>query len=114
MIELEIVGLKELPCGPFPCNDERSCELEECAPTEKLLPAVSALEKALQKEFTEYPVSVTLTLLDDGIPSDIREIIDRLQPPLPIVLLNGKVTPVGRISLQLIRKEIEKEIREKA
>lgn len=108
-IDIEIIGLKELSCGPFPCNDERTCELTECAPTEKLLPAVSALQKALKKEYGTS-VSVQLTLLDDGVPSRIRDIIEEHQPPLPIVIINDRVTPVGRISLQLIRKEIQKEL----
>ncbi|MDO9538777.1 MAG: hypothetical protein Q7J09_02085 [Methanocalculus sp.] len=109
-IDIEIIGLKELSCGPFPCNDERTCELTECAPTEKLLPAVSALEKALKKEYGKS-VSVQLTLLDDGVPNRIRDIIEEHQPPLPIVIINDRVTPVGRISLQLIRKEIQKELK---
>ncbi|MDG6251482.1 MAG: hypothetical protein QCH34_11710, partial [Methanocalculus sp.] len=50
-IDIEVIGLEELSCGPFPCNDERSCELTECAPTEKLVNAVSALKKALKKEY---------------------------------------------------------------
>jgi hypothetical protein len=109
-IDIEIIGLKELSCGPFPCNDERTCELTECAPTEKLLPAVAALGKAIRKEYGPS-VSVQLTLLDDGVPQRIREIIEEHQPPLPIVIINGRVTPVGRISLQLIRREIEKELK---
>lgn len=111
LITIEIIGLKELSCGPFPCNEERSCELTECAPTEKLLPAVSALQKALKNEYGES-VSVQLTLLDNGVPPRIRMIIEEHQPPLPIVVVNGRVTPVGRISLSLIRAEIEKELKD--
>ncbi len=110
-INIEIIGLKELSCGPFPCNDERSCELTECAPSEKLLTAVAALEKALLQEYGKMTLSVQLTLIDDGVPQRIRSIIEEYQPPLPIVLINGRVTPVGRISLPLIRAEIEKELK---
>jgi len=110
-IDIEIIGLEELSCGPFPCNDDRSCELTECAPGEKLLPAVSALERALKQEFGKAKVSVQLTLIDDGMPQRIRSIIEEHHPPLPIILINGRVTPVGRISLPLIRAEIEKELK---
>ncbi|HIJ06963.1 MAG: Uncharacterized protein XE11_0527 [Methanomicrobiales archaeon 53_19] len=109
-IDIEIIGLEELSCGPFPCNDERSCELTECAPGEKLLPAVAALEKALKKEYGDT-VSLHLTLIDDGLPQRIRSIIEEHQPPLPIILINRRVTPIGRISLPLIRAEIEKELK---
>lgn len=110
-IDIEIVGLKELSCGPFPCNDERSCGLTECAPTEKLLPAVSVLERTLKTEFPDCQIYLQVTLLDDGVPSRIREIIETHHPPLPIVIINGRVTPVGMISLPLISKEIEKEMK---
>lgn len=110
-IDIEIIGLEELSCGPFPCNDERSCELTECAPGEKLLPAVAALEKALKHEYGNAGISVHLTLIDDGLPQRIRSIIEEHQPPLPIILINGRVTPIGRISLPLIRAEIEKELK---
>ncbi|MBR1368869.1 hypothetical protein RJ53_04815 [Methanocalculus chunghsingensis] len=108
-IDIEIIGLSELPCGPFPCDDDRSCELTECFPTERLLPAVDALKKKLRSEFGDN-ISVTLTLLDDGVPRRIRDIIEEHQPPLPIVIVNGRVTPIGRVSLALIRKEIKKEL----
>lgn len=110
IIDIEVIGLEELSCGPFPCNDERSCELTECAPTEKLINAVSALKKLLKKEYGDT-VSLQLTCIDDGVPQRIRTIIEEHQPPLPIILINGRVTPVGRISLPLIRAEIEKELK---
>lgn len=108
-IDIEIIGLEALSCGPFPCNDERSCDLTECAPQEKLLPAVLALEKALKHEYGKEKVSVHLTLIDNGMPERIRAIIEEHQPPLPIVIINGRVTPVGRISLPLIRAEIARD-----
>jgi len=109
-IDIEVIGLEELSCGPFPCNDERSCELSGCAPTEKLINAVSALKKALKEEYGDI-ISLHLTCIDDGMPQRIRAIIEEHQPPLPIILINGRVTPVGRISLPLIRAEIEKELK---
>jgi hypothetical protein len=38
----------------------------------------------------------------------VRAIIETHHPPLPMVIINGRVTPVGRIALERIKKEIEK------
>jgi hypothetical protein len=38
----------------------------------------------------------------------VREIIEEFSPPLPIVLINGKYVPMGRISLPLVQKELGK------
>ena len=48
-----------------------------------------------------------MTLIDDGIPEHIRKIIEERHPPIPIVLVNGKLTSIGRVSLDLIKEEIE-------
>jgi hypothetical protein len=54
-------------------------------------------------------VELKLTLIDDGAPGYIKKIIETDFPPLPIILVNGRVTRIGRISLDRIKKEIEKE-----
>jgi hypothetical protein len=106
-VTIEIIGLSEMACGPFPCDDERSCGLVQCHPTERLVPAFHALREALQERYGDE-VTLTLTLVDDGLPERIARIVEEYQPPLPIVLVNGRVTPIGRISLPLIEKEIAK------
>jgi hypothetical protein len=55
-------------------------------------------------------VDVKLTLIDDGVPDHIRTIIEREYPPIPMVLVNGRITRIGRISLDRIKNEIEKEL----
>jgi hypothetical protein len=109
LITIEIVGLKDSSCSPFPCDMTRSCGLYDCYPTGKLLPAYEALQSELGKEYGER-VAVRLTLVDKEIPGYIREILESQYPPLPIILVNGKLTHIGRISLPLIQKEIEKVI----
>jgi hypothetical protein len=106
-VTVEVIGLKDISCGPFPCDDERSCGLDLCHPTEKLVPAFHALKERLE-EIYQKRVVVRLTLIDDGVPDRIHRIIEEHQPPLPIVLVNGNLTPIGRISLPLVQKEIEK------
>ncbi|NYT05582.1 MAG: hypothetical protein GKC04_04315 [Methanomicrobiales archaeon] len=105
-ITVEIIGFTDSPCGPFPCDDNRSCELEACAPTEKLLPACEALKNRLQELYGER-VTVKITLLDNGVPEYVRAIIEEHQPPIPIVLINGKITPLGRISLPLLQRHLQ-------
>ena len=106
-MEVEIIGFQDSPCGPFPCDETRTCELEVCAPTEMLLPAFEALTERMQKLYGNRVV-LNITLLDKGIPDYIGKIIEEHHPPLPIVLVNGNVTPLGRISVPLLRKEVEK------
>lgn len=106
-IIIEIIGFEDSSCGPFACDEERTCELEECYPTEKLVPAYHALKSTLHERYGDR-ISVSLTLLDDGVPDYILKIIEKYHPPLPIVLINGKVTPLGRISLPYMQREIEK------
>lgn len=105
-VEVEVIGFSYGSCGPFPCNEDRTCGLVACCPTEKLVEAVKALEDAVTAEYGGK-VSVRFTTLDDGVPEYVREIVEQHQPPLPIVLVNGKLTPIGRISLTLLKKEIE-------
>ena len=69
--------------------------------------AFNALADEIQKEYGDR-VAMTLTLIDDGVPPYIKKVIEEHYPPLPIVLVNGNYAPMGRISLPLLQKEIEK------
>ena len=69
--------------------------------------AFNALADEIQKEYGDRVV-LTLTLIDDGVPPYVKAIIEEHYPPLPIVLVNGRYTPMGRISLPLLQKELEK------
>jgi hypothetical protein len=53
-------------------------------------------------------ISLQLTLLDKGTPPHLLSIIETHHPALPMVIINGRVTPIGRIALERIKKEIEK------
>lgn len=105
-VTVEIVGLADMACSPFPCDETRSCGLEECHPTGSLIPAFHALRTALAAEFGNR-VELKLTLIDDGVPLHIRKILEEESPPLPIVIVNGKATRIGRISRERIAREIE-------
>lgn len=107
IIEIEIAGFSDSSCGPFPCDGDRSCELEKCAPSENLVAAFDALSERLQYIYGDK-VSMRLTLFDEGIPDHILQIIEEKHPPVPIVIINGNSTPIGRISLPQIQEEIEK------
>ena len=76
-------------------------------PRESLVVAFNALADEIQKEYGNR-VTMTLTLIDDGVPPYIKKVIEEHYPPLPIVLVNGNYAPMGRISLPLLQKEIEK------
>jgi hypothetical protein len=108
-VRIEIVGLKDLSCSPFPCDNTRSCGLYDCYPSGKLVVAYESLAHEIRSEFGDK-VELRLTLIDDAIPPHIREILETHYPPLPIVLVNGRYVPMGRISLPLIQKEVEKVI----
>lgn len=105
---VEIVGLKHAECCPFPCDENRTCGLSGCHPSGKLIEAFEELEKVLKHRYGER-VGLRLTLLDTGTPAYIRSIIEAEYPPLPMILINGRITRIGRISLDRIQKEIEKE-----
>ncbi len=107
-VVVEVAGYGSSDCSPFPCDETRSCGLSACHPGGKLDAAFEALAAGLQDEYGDR-VSVSLIRLDEGVPERIREIISRHYPPLPMVLVNGRVTPLGRISLPLVKKEIDKE-----
>jgi hypothetical protein len=108
-VQIEIVGLKTSECSPFPCDENRTCGLEGCYHSGKLVDAFNELKKVLQKSYGDH-VAISLTLLDDGVPDRIKAIIEREYPPIPMVLINGRVTKIGRITLDRIKTEIEKEL----
>jgi hypothetical protein len=105
-ITIEIIGLKDSECCPFPCDENRTCGLSDCFPTGKLTAAFDALEAELKKEYGNR-VDLTLTLVDDGVPDYVKKIVETDFPPLPIVMVNGKLTRIGRIVLSRIKKEID-------
>jgi hypothetical protein len=106
MTEIEIIGFSDGACGPFPCDDTRTCELSTCAPSENLVKAFEALKTELESRYPD--VTLKLTLLDDGVPAYVVKIVEEHQPPLPIILVNGTLAPVGRISLPLIVEQLER------
>ncbi|MFA4824621.1 MAG: hypothetical protein WC593_05620 [Methanoregula sp.] len=105
-IIVEIIGLKDSECCPFPCDENRTCGLSDCYPTGKLIAAFDALAAALRKEYGDR-VDLKLTLLDDHVPDYVKNLIETEYPPLPMVLVNGKLTRIGRIVLGRIKKEID-------
>jgi hypothetical protein len=107
-VHVEIVGLKTSDCSPFPCDENRTCGLSGCYLSGKLNDAFAELKKVLTETYGNQ-VDLRLTLLDDGTPEYIRTIIEREYPPIPMVLVNGRVTKIGRITLDRIKAEIEKE-----
>jgi hypothetical protein len=108
-VHVEIVGLKNSDCSPFPCDETRTCGLSGCYLSGKLKDAYEELKKVLTETYGNR-VDLKLTLLDDGTPEYIRMIIEREYPPIPMVLVNGRVTKIGRITLDRIRAGIEKEL----
>lgn len=105
-VTVEIVGFAESECGPFPCDETRSCGLETCYPSNSLMDAISALRDELLDEYGDK-VEVKTTLIDEEVPDHIREIIEERHPPIPIILVNGRLTSIGRVSLDLIKEEID-------
>ena len=105
-IILEIAGYKDSECSPFPCDEDRTCGLSACAPSGNLVKAFNALMNKVQNEFGER-VSMKLTLLDEGVPDYIKELYEREHPAIPMVLLQGSIIPVGRISWEPIRDAIK-------
>jgi hypothetical protein len=108
-VHVEIVGLKTSECSPFPCDEDRTCGLSGCYLSGKLNDAFNELEKVLKAVYGDR-VHLKLTFIDDGVPDHIRTIIERDYPPIPLVLVNGRITRIGRISLDRIKNEIEREL----
>lgn len=105
-ITVEVVGYTYRPCGPFPCDAERSCGLVDCYQKEKLSFAFPALCDALKQKYGDN-VAVELVSLDAGVPERIQEIVRAEHPPLPIILVNGKPVPVGAVSVPRISEYID-------
>jgi hypothetical protein len=103
---VEVVGYTYHPCGPFPCDAERSCGLEKCYQKVMLSFAFPALCDALKEKYGGR-VSVKQIPLDKEIPERIREIVRTEHPPLPIILINGKHVPVGAVSVPRISEYID-------
>ena len=110
-VVVEIIGFSASECGPFPCDETRSCGLEVCYPTNSLIDAVDALRMSLKEEYGDR-IEIQLTLLDEGVPDYVKEIVEKRHPPLPIILVNGRVANIGRISKGLIKEEIDDELRQ--
>jgi hypothetical protein len=102
-VEIAIFGYSNTDCGPFPCDEHRTCGLEECHPEGEFQKACAALEKALKKEYGDR-ITLRTILLDEGIPEEIRVLIEQHHPPVPIVLVNGRLVPLGRVSLTHLKK----------
>ena len=92
-VHVEIVGLRTSECSPFPCNEDRTCGLSGCYLSGKLNDAFIELEKVLKAAYGAR-VELKLTLIDDGTPDHIRTIIEREYPPIPMVLVNGRITRI--------------------
>ena len=109
VVTLEIVGYKDSECSPFPCNEDRTCGLFSCAPKGELTFAYSALMEEVLKEFGSQ-VSLKLTLLDENVPNYIRELYEMHNPAIPMILINGNISPIGRISWPMIRDAIHQDL----
>ena len=111
-IAIEVVGYKDSECSPFPCDENRTCELSSCNPSNKLIPATEALRTRLQEEFPTDNISIHLILLDEGVPDFVREIYEAEHPAIPMILINRKLFPIGRISWPQIRDAIRQTLTE--
>jgi hypothetical protein len=109
IVHIEVVGLRTSECSPFPCDENRTCGLSGCLHSGKLVDAFNELKKELTATYGSR-IDLKLTLIDEGTPDYIRAIIERDYPPIPMVLVNGRVTKIGRITLDRIKAEIEKEL----
>ena len=76
-------------------------------PSGRLIPATEALRIMLKEEFGDQ-VIVEITLLDEGVPDYIREIYEAEHPAIPMILVNKKLLPIGRISWPHIRDAVKK------
>jgi len=71
--------------------------------------AFQALAAELKKEYGDR-VDLKLTLVDDHVPDYVKKLIETDYPPLPMITINGKLTRIGRIAVDRIKKEIEREL----
>ena len=109
IIKVEIIALPGTSCSPFPCDETRSCGLSDCYPSGQIAKSFEVLKQELALEFGNR-VELTLTLIHTGAPDRIKKIIEAEHPPLPIILVNGRLTRIGRIDLERIKSEIKKEL----
>jgi len=109
IVNVEIIALPGTSCSPFPCDETRSCGLSDCYPSGQIAKSFEVLRQALSEEFGSR-VELTLTFIHTGAPERIKKIIEAEHPPLPIILVNGRLTRIGRIDLERIRNEIKKEL----
>ena len=108
-ILVEIVGLKTSECSPFPCDANRTCGLSGCYQKGTLIASFDELKQVLHEQYGER-VDCQLTLIDDSAPAHIRKILEADFPPIPMVLVNGRLTRIGRVVLDRIKNEIEKDL----
>lgn len=106
-VNVEIVGYRDSECSPFPCDENRTCELSVCHPSNRLVAATEALRIRLKEEISN-DIQIQLTLLDDGVPDYIRELYESQYPAIPMILINQKLVPIGRISWPQIRDAVNK------
>ena len=52
-------------------------------------------------------ISLELVSLDKEIPEYVKELVAKEHPPLPIVLVNSELVPVGAISVPKISEYID-------
>jgi len=105
-ILVEIVGLKTSECSPFPCDAKRTCGLSGCYPKGTLAASFEELKRVLCEQYGER-VICQLTLIDNHVPAHIRTILETEYPPIPMVLVNGRLTRIGRVVLDRIKNEID-------
>jgi hypothetical protein len=106
-VRVEIFGLSNTSCSPFPCDENRTCGFVNCERSGgQLTFAFEELKKEIEKDYRDQ-VDVTLTLLDKEKHPGIQKLIEKEHPPLPIILVNGKLTRIGRIAYDRIKKEID-------
>ena len=79
---VEIVGLKNAECCPFPCDENRTCGLTGCYPSGKLDTSYEELKRVLNNEYGTR-VETKLTIIDNGTPEYIRSIIEAEYPAAP-------------------------------
>ncbi len=106
-VTVEVVGFSYSECGPFPCDEDRTCGLADCGPYGALRAAFDELAKRLSADYGDR-VEARLTLLDAGVPDHVKAIIERESPPLPLVLINGQWRPIGRIAVEPIEREVDR------
>ena len=61
---VEIVGLKNAECSPFPCDENRTCGLSGCYPTGNLYAAFDELKNVLTREYGDrVQLKFTLSIM---------------------------------------------------